>query len=126
MWSILKSLFVKDNNSELVAQILAQVPNREDMLGMKAPIIPTPDGIRVDAAKILKYTDSDGYKKFAEESWARVIQGIDRILDPSTSTESLHFYRGEVNATLNLLRLSHVAKDAVKQFDQEHEASLQR
>lgn len=122
MWSILNSLL--GNNASLVAKILAEVPNREDLLGMKAPVIPTPDGIRVDAAKILKYTDSDGYKKFAEEAWARVIQGLDKVLDSRTSTESLHFYRGEVNATLNLLRLSYVAKETITRYDEEHQASL--
>ncbi len=124
MLSILNFLYGKRDS--LISSILASSPNREDMLGMKAPIIPTPEGIRVDASKILKYTDSDGYKKFAEEAWGQVIQGLDKILDSRSSTEAVNFYRGEVNATLNLLRLSYRAKEVVTQYDQEHEASLRR
>lgn len=114
----------QSDNSKLLAQILAEVSNREEMLGMKAPIIPTPEGIKVDATKILKYTDSNGYKKFAEEAWARVIEGLDKILNPKTTKDQRDFYCGEVNATLNLLRLSYQAKEIVQQ-ESEDNASLQ-
>lgn len=114
----------QSDNSKLLASILAEADNREGMLGMKAPVIPTPEGIKIDAAKILKYTDSTGYKKFAEEAWARVIEGMDKILNPKTTKDQRDFYCGEVNATLNLLRLSYQAKEIVKQ-DAENNASLQ-
>lgn len=123
MLSLLKSLFVKNDNSKLLSSILAEVSNREELLGMKPPVIPTPQGIKVDAAKILKYTDSNSYKKFAEEAWARVIQGLDKILDSRTTKDQRDFYCGEVNATLNLLRLSYQAKEVVKQDNEEQKAS---
>lgn len=123
MLSLLKSLFVKNHNSRLLASILADVSNREELLGMKAPVIPTPEGIKIDAARILKYTDSEGYKTFAGEAWARVIRSLDKILDPRTSTDQRNQYCGEVNATLDLLRLSHNALEIVKHYNQEHEAS---
>jgi hypothetical protein len=122
MWSIPK---FQSDNSKLLANILAEANNREEMLGMKPPVIPTPDGIRVDAAKILKYTDSNSYKKFADEAWARVIEGLDKILNPKTTRDQRDFYCGEVNATLNLLRLSYQAKEIVTQ-DAELNASLQQ
>ena len=114
----------QSDNGQLLAKILAEASNREEMLGMKAPVIPTPEGIKVDAAKILKYTESTGYTKFAEEAWARVIDGLDKILNPKTSHEQRDFYCGAVNETLNLLRLSYQAKEIVKQ-DAELNASLQ-
>ncbi len=117
MWSILNSLLgnkSKKYHFSILSAILAETNNREELLGMKAPIIPTPEGIKVDAAKILQYTDSNGYKKFAEEAWAKVIQGLDKILDSRTSKDQRDFYCGEVNATLNLLRLSYQAKAIVE------------
>lgn len=105
----------QSDNGKLLASILAELSNREEMLGMKAPVIPTPDGIKVDAAKILKYTDSNGYKKFAEEAWARVISNLDKILDVRITRDQRDFYCGAVNETLNLLRLSYQAQEIVKQ-----------
>lgn len=123
MLSILKSLLGRKQQNSLLSAILADGSNREEMLGMKAPIIPTPEGIKIDAAKILKYTDGDGYKKFAEEAWSQVIQGIDKILDSRTSKDQRDFYCGEVNATLNLLRLSYKAKYVIEEQAKEQEAS---
>ncbi len=125
MWSTLKSLFGKNDNSVVLAKILSEVSNREELLGMKAPLIPTPDGIMLDASKILKYTESNGYKKFAEEAWAKVIAGMDKILDSRTTKDQRDFHCGEVSATLNLLRLSYQAKAVVERDSQEH-ASLQQ
>lgn len=125
MLSLLKSLFVKSDNSKLIAQILSEVNNREELLGMKPPVIPTPDGIKVDASRILKYTDTQGYKTWAEEAWARVIQNLDKILDVRTTKDQRDYYCGAVNESLNLLRLSYLAKETIKQYDKEHEASSQ-
>lgn len=127
MLSTLKSLFDNTKHeAETVASILAEVGNREELLGMKDLIKPTPEGVRIDAAKIRKYTDSDGYKKFAEEAWGQVIQGLDKILDSRTSRDQRDFYCGEVNATLNLLRLSYKAKAVIEEMDKQPEASFQR
>lgn len=126
MWSILNSLLGKKNEHSVLSAILAEIPNREDMLGMKAPIIPTPEGIKIDAAKIRKYTDGDGYKKFAEEAWCQVIQGLDKILDSRTSKDQRDFFCGEVNATLNLLRLSYKAQYVIEEQAKEQHASLRQ
>ena len=126
MWSTLKSLLSKNHQAETLAKILAEGSNREELLGMKAPFIPTPEGIKVDESKILKYTDSNGYKKFAEEAWSQVIQGLDKILDSRTTKDQRDFYCGEVNAALNLLRLSYKAKATVTHYDEEQNASLQQ
>lgn len=119
------NLFKKSKSDSLLADILAEVSNREEVLGMKMPVIPTPEGIKIDATKIRKYTDSDGYKKFAEEAWAQVISDLDKILDVKTTKDQRDYYCGSVNATLNLLRLSHKAKLVLEEWDKQQKASLQ-
>lgn len=112
--------------SKDLADILAEVSNREELLGMKAPVIPTPEGIKVDASKILKYTSSNGYKKFAEEAWARIISGLDKLLDEKCTNETRQYHCGAVRATLDLLRLSYQAQYVVENWEKEEQpASLQ-
>lgn len=123
MLSVLNKWFGKSSYSADLAHILAEVNNREELLGMKAPIIPTPDGIKVDAAKILKYTDSNGYKKYAEEAWARIIEGLDKILDERSNDAQRQYHCGAVRATLDLLRLSYQARLVIETWDKEHPAS---
>ena len=91
---------------------------------MKTPIIPTPDGIKVDAAKILKYTDSNAYKTFAEEAWSRIINGLDKILDDKATNETRQYHCGAVKATLDLLRLSYQAKYVIEQDARQHQATF--
>lgn len=122
--SLLSRLFRKPSYTQDLGKILSELSNREELLGMKTPIIPTPEGIKVDAAKILKYTDSSGYKKFAEEAWAQIIQGLDKILDDRSTNETRQYYCGSVKATLDLLRLSYKAKYVIEEWDKEHPASL--
>lgn len=117
MWSILNFLSGKNSQNDLISSILAQPANRESLLGTQPPNIPSPEGIRQDAANILKYTTGKGYKKFAEEAWSQIISGIDKILDPRTSRDQRDFYCGEVNATLNLLRMSAKAQYIVEEYD---------
>lgn len=126
MLSRIRRWFRRDNASQMVSALLAEVSNREELLGMKAPIIPTPEGIKVDAAKIAKYSDTDGYKKFAEEAWSQVIQGLDKILDDRSSNETRQYYCGSVKATLDMLRVSYKAKMFVEEFLKEQSASLRR
>lgn len=126
MLSMVTRLFRRDKSATLVAKILAEVSNREELLGMKTPIIPTPEGIKVDASKLLKYTDSNGYKKFAEEAWAQIIGDLDKILDVRTSRDQRDYYCGAVNSTLNLLRLSHKAKLVIEEWDRQHPATLRQ
>lgn len=116
-------LFRKDNRAELLANILAKENNREELLGIKEALVPTPEGIRIDATKIKAYTDSDGYKRFADNAWSQIVFSLDKILDPKTSRDQRDFYCGEVNATLNLLRLSYQALEVIKQFDKQQEVS---
>lgn len=124
--SLIQDFLRKKSNHKLLSQILADGSNRDQLLGMKDVVIPTPEGIKIDAAKLLKYTDSDGYTKFAEEAWNRIIAGLDQILDPKANKETRDFFCGEVNATLNLLRLSYTAKEYVKVYDKEHQDTFHR
>lgn len=117
MVRILSALLTKltgTENTQVISAILAEHANREELLGIKPPIIPTIDGIKVDAAKIAKFSDSDVYKPFAKEAWARVIGYLDKILDPKRSNEERQYYCGAVKATLDLLRLSYEAKEILK------------
>ncbi len=123
MLSLLNRLFRKPSYSKDLAYILAEVSNREELLGMKPPIIPTPEGIKIDASRIAKYTESKDYKKFAEEAWARIIAGLDKILDERSSNEVRQYYCGAVRSTLDLLRLSYQAKLVIEEWDKEHKAS---
>lgn len=123
MLSLLNKLFGSQYQKDL-KQILTSLSNREEMLGMKTPIIPTPEGIRVDSTKILQYTESTGYKKFTEEAWAQIIHGFDKILDERATNEVRQYYCGMVRGTLDLLRMSHKAKYVIEQWDKEHPASL--
>lgn len=121
--SLLNKLFGNKTYKDDLKTILSELSNQEELLGMKAPIIPTPEGIKIDASKIVKYTDSNGYKKFAEEAWAQVINGLDKILDERSSNEVRQYYCGAVRTTLDLLRLSYKAKYVIEQWDKEHKDS---
>lgn len=123
MWSTITRWFNKPDYSGQLASILAEVSNREDILGMKTPLIPTPEGIRLDASKLAKYTESSDYKKFAEEAWGRVISHLDKILDDKSTNEVRQYYCGATRATLDLLRLSHQARYVIDEYEKEQKAS---
>lgn len=82
---------------------------------------PTPETIKQDAAKITNYSNSADYKRWADEAWGRVIDGLDKVLDANATPENRQYYCGSVRATLDLLRVSYVARNVLEQ-----DASLQQ
>lgn len=124
MFRAIKQMFGIDNTAAMLARFLAESPNREELLGMKPVALPTPDGIKRDAAKLVKYSNSSDYKVFADEAWGRIVGHLDKILDDRSSDEMRRYYCGAVKATLDLLRVSYVARNIVEQSAREHPASL--
>lgn len=113
----------KSPYTKQLAEILAQLGNRESLLGVQKPIIPTPDDIRKDAAKLYRYSQSSDYKQFADEAWSRVIGHLDKILDERSSQETRVHNCGAMKATLDLLRLSYQARELMDQLDSEKPTS---
>lgn len=119
----IKRLLGLDTSAEMLAKFLAEVPNREEMLGVKPTRMPTPEGIKRDAAKLATYSATPDYKIFADEAWGRIIGHLDKILDDRSSDEMRRYYCGAVKATLDLLRVSYTARSIVEQYNKEHPAS---
>lgn len=110
--------FWKDTTA--ISQILAEPRNREEFLGVKEMELPTPKDIRDNAAKIATYSNSADYKRFADETWARIVTSLDKILDERSSNEVRQHNCGQVKAMLDLLRLSYQARMLVDEFDKSH------
>jgi hypothetical protein len=108
MWNPFKQ---KTND---LADLLSVQRNREDLLGVSPTQMPTPETILRDSTRLVQNANTEWYKAFAQEAWARAISYLEIIEDPKTSTEQMHFARGAYKATLDLLRLSYQAK-AIKQ-----------
>lgn len=104
-----------------LADVLADSRNRDEFLGMKPVTLPTPESIRRDAAKIVNYSEASDYKVFVDEAWGRIISQLDKILDDRSTDEMRRYYCGSVKATLDLLRVSYVARSVL-----EEAASLQQ
>lgn len=113
----------KPDYSKQLADILGQLGNREDLLGVKQPLIPTPDDIRKDAAKLYRYSQSGDYKRFADEVWSRVISDLDTIMDSKATQEQVSYCRGAVKRSLDILRLSYQARQVMDTLDQEKQAT---
>lgn len=109
--------FWQSKHLQQVAKILADPRNKEDFLGMKGLDLPNPKDIRDNAAALVRYSKGADYKRFADETWARVMTGIDKILDERSSNEVRQYHCGSVKAMLDLLRLSYQARQVVDEFD---------
>jgi hypothetical protein len=112
---------------EQLKDLLGNQSNVESFLGVKDPVIPDQERIRVDAAKIVHYSRSGDYKIFADEIWSRVLSHLDVMMDEKASKERVDYHRGAIKEALDLLRLSYQARSLVKaESEREQSASLQR
>lgn len=113
--------FRKPKPSEELGQLLAYTANKEDLLGIKALVMPTPDTILNDAAHIGNYSKTTDYAVFVKEAWARVLTDLDIILDDRTTDDKVKYYRGSLKRTLDLLRLSYQARSTKEALEKDME-----
>lgn len=111
--------------SSAIAHILAEPRNKEEFLGMREMMLPSPKDIRDNAAQLARYSNSSDYKRFVDETWARVITSLDKLLDERSSNEVRQYHCGSVKAMLDLLRVSYQARSLMEEFDKQQEGSLQ-
>lgn len=93
-----------------LARLLVNPGLREDFLGVKEVVMPTPERIIQDSNKLANFASSEEYQVFAKEVWARSLTHLDLILDAGTTGEKLQYHRGALRASLDLLRLSYQAR----------------
>ena len=120
---LLTNLFSRKRHIDDLAKLLAFPGNRETFLGVKDPIIPEPAQIRNDTAKMVRYSNSDDYRQYAEEVWSRVLTHLDKMLEEGSSKEKVDYHRGALKEALDLLRLSYQSRSMLKQLDSEREQS---
>lgn len=120
---MLRNLVIKmwglNKPSDELARLLQYPRNQEEFLGVSATELPDPDKIINDSSKLVAYSQTTDYKVFAKEAWARVLSSLDVMLDDRTSVDRLHYHRGAIRATLDLLRLSYQARSVRDQLEQE-------
>lgn len=107
----------QDASMETLSDLLANGENRDSFLGVKAIKFPTSQQIRDEAAKLARYSESKDYLTFVEEAWGRVLNHLDIMMDDRTSNEKVQYHRGALKATLDLLRVSHQARNVMDQHD---------
>lgn len=101
-----------------IGAILAFQQNKEEVLGVKQPSIPTPDSIKRDMSALVNFSHTDGYKRYADELWARVIASLDAIMDETSSQDKVNYHRSKARAHLEDLRLAYQAREIVKHQSQ--------
>lgn len=102
-----------------LASLLFSKERRQMILGVGPVVQPSKDKIAVDAAKLVRYSRSEDYKMFEEETWARALDHLDKILDDKTRPEQIEFHRGSLKATLDLLRLAYQARETQVALEKE-------
>ena len=112
------------NPSRDLKELLTNSTLQEEFLGVSDTRLPAPDKIINDARQLVKYSQSHAYKIFAKEAWSRMLSHLDHVLDGKTSTDSLHFHRGALRATLDLLRLSYQAKATAEALEKEQRQNV--
>lgn len=107
--AILSKLGYHKTSGEL-ARLLTSPELREDFLGVRQSEIPSPEAIINDANMLASYASKGEYQVFAKEVWARALTHLDSILDANTTGEKLQYHRGALRASLDLLRVSYLAR----------------
>ncbi len=103
--------------------ILSHKSAQEDLLGFKDFVPPTDQQILDDANKLVHFTRGAEYAKWAEEVWAQIITHLDALCDDNLTDAQLHLHRGQLKASLNLLRIAAKAQAAKKELEQRKEQS---
>jgi hypothetical protein len=118
------SWFKKDRTASYLGELLTLGGMKEDLLGTKAVRMPDERRIREDASMIARYSRTSDYQVFARETWARVLQSLDIVLDDKSSDDKVKFHRGAIKASLDLLRLSAQARSVMEEMDREKEQNV--
>lgn len=121
--NLIKRFFAKPEPSVL-GEILSYGANREDLLGMAAPVIPTETQIHNDASRIVSYTKSVEYSVWAKEAWSEALSHMDALQNPKATMEEVNFHRGALRSTLNLLRISYKGLAAQKATEERVSSAL--
>lgn len=111
------------NHVEQLRDLLGNQNNADTFLGIREIIAPDQKQLTSDAAKLVRYSNADDYKIFADEVWSRVIAHLDVMMDEKASKERVDFHRGAAKEALDLLRLSHQARTLLK-ADADREQSV--
>lgn len=110
----------------ILAEVLSTEATREEMLGMRMVTPPSQAQILDDANRIVNYSSKTDYRVWSREAWAKALSHMDALQNPKATTDEIHFHRGALNATLNLLRISHQARAVKTQLESEETASSAR
>ena len=117
------NFFKRRESLDGLRDILASADNKETLLGMKDVQIPEPRQIKEDAARLVKYSKSEDYKRFADVAWSHVLTHIDVLTDEAASADRVQMHRGALKATLDLLRLSYQARFVLEQQQKSEQES---
>jgi hypothetical protein len=102
-----------------LTSLLFRKDKRNDILGIQDVEPPTKEQLYTDSAKLIRYANSDDYKVWEEETWARALNHLDVILNDLTPPQKIEYHRGALKATLDLLRLSHEGRKMHKAIHEE-------
>ena len=80
------------------------------MLGVKRTVSVSPDRIKADTDRAIRYSQSSDYTVFAKEVWADVLDSMDKLMRSDLSDREIDFHRGRMNASLDHLRISYKAR----------------
>lgn len=107
------------SKGKTLAEILSSDKNREYLLGVLNSVPPTKDEVERDIEKVRKYSDSQDYEVWAKEAWAKVIDCVDKLMDDELKEREVDFFRGKLAATMDLLRVSYMARENQKRIIEE-------
>jgi hypothetical protein len=120
---VIKKLFTSTSYNALAA-ILSTDTSREELLGMRKIIPPTQERILEDATRIVNYSSKQDYRVWSQEAWAKALSHIDALQSPKLTTEELHFHRGALTGTLDLIRVSYQARLVKDDLEKNPEESV--
>lgn len=111
------NLFPK--RKETLADILSDKSNRESLLGVLNQIAPSRDQIEKDAIRFINYSNSKDYAIFSKEVWSNILNSLDHLMKTNVSDRDIDFYRGKLASSVDLLRISFLARNAKERIEQE-------
>lgn len=118
--------FVKPSRpTETLADLLKNSSQREEFLGVAKLTPPSTEQILQDINHVLAYSQTQDYRVWAQEAWSKALIHLDKLLDPQASQETISFHRGALSASLDLLRMSHIARLSEGQMKKRAEAKPQ-
>lgn len=124
MFRWIKSWVTPSHKGETISEILSDKKNRETLLGVLDQIAPSREQMERDSIHVINYSNSTDYSVFAKEAWSEIIKDIDELMNDELSDREIDFYRGKLSATVDLLRISYMARKAKDMFDQERKQEL--